>query len=189
MRQVESGEENAAGVNRVGTRVGRREQVFEVQRVFVLAFAGETHIAEEHRFLLAEEIDDAIAGYAKEPAGDVVDGHQQAVGFHEFVEDVLENVLGVAGIGDAPADEIEEPGAFLIHDLGDSLILICHRPEFTERCVHLPVETDERGRILYGGGCLTLRVAEVEGGYPSLELRAKPPLDGVGNAAALRGSG
>jgi hypothetical protein len=142
-RQLECGQEHAAGVERFRAGVGRRQQVFELQRVVVFVF--DARFAEEHRFLLAEEIDDAIAGHAKEPADDVVDGHQQAIRFHEFVEDVLQNVLGVARVGDAAADEVEEPGAFAIHDLGDSLILICHSPLFSQRCVHLLMKTDERG--------------------------------------------
>src|SRR5580704_914037 len=70
-RQLECGQEHAAGVERLRAGVGRRQQIFELQRLVVFVRVG--RVAEEHRFLLAEEIDDAIAGHAKEPAGDVVD--------------------------------------------------------------------------------------------------------------------
>jgi hypothetical protein len=49
----------------------------------------------------------------------VVDGHQQAVRFHEGVEDVLQDVFGVARIGDAAADEIPQPRPLPIDDVGE----------------------------------------------------------------------
>ena len=111
----------------------------------VVVIVRDYRIAEEQRLLFAEEIDNAITGDAEEPAGDVVDGHKQAVGFDEFGEDILEDIFGVEGIGNAPADEVEEPGTLSNHDLGDLLILIGHSPVFFQRSVHLWVKTDERG--------------------------------------------
>jgi hypothetical protein len=48
----------------------------------------------------------------------VIDRHQQAVRFDEGVEDVLQDVLGVARVGDAAADEIPQPRPLPIDDVG-----------------------------------------------------------------------
>ena len=57
----------------------------------------------------------------------MLDGHQQAIGFHQFVEDFLSDVLGVAGIGNAAADEVAQPRLLALDYLGDSLVLFqCH---------------------------------------------------------------
>ena len=77
--------------------------------------------------LPAEEIGDAIARHAKQPAGDMLDGHQQAVGFHQLVEYVLENVFGVARVGHPPANEVAQPRPAPLHHGGDSLVLFARR--------------------------------------------------------------
>ena len=64
-------------------------------------------IAEAFRPFFAEQIDDAIARHAKQPAGDVLDRHEQAIRFQQLVENVLQNVLGVARVGHAPPNEVE----------------------------------------------------------------------------------
>jgi len=48
----------------------------------------------------------------------VIDRHQQPVRFDEGVENVLEDVLGVARVGDAAADEIPQPRPLPIDDVG-----------------------------------------------------------------------
>jgi len=49
--------------------------------------------------------------------------HQQAIGFYQFVEHLLHDVLGVGGIGHTPADEIAQPGSFFRDDFGDLTVL------------------------------------------------------------------
>ena len=77
--------------------------------------------------LPSQEIGDAVARDTKEPAGDVFDRHQQAVGFHQLVEDLLQDVLRVGGVGHAPADEVAQAGSFFRDDLGDSTVLLGHQ--------------------------------------------------------------
>jgi hypothetical protein len=48
----------------------------------------------------------------------VIDRHQQAVRFDEGVEDVLQDVFGVARVGNAAADEIPQPRPFPVDDVG-----------------------------------------------------------------------
>jgi hypothetical protein len=70
---------------------------------------------------------DAIARHAKQPAGDVLDRHQQTVRFHERVEDILQNVLSVTRVGHAPANEVAQPGLFPPEHFGEPTIPIdCH---------------------------------------------------------------
>src|SRR5690349_14419313 len=89
-RDLQFIEQNVAGVERIRTGIGRGQQIFQVQQfVFFIRQGG---FAEALRLLLAEQVSDAVARYAEKPAGDVLDGHQQAVRLDQFVEDVLQNV-------------------------------------------------------------------------------------------------
>jgi len=54
----------------------------------------------------------------------LINRHQQAISFYQFVEDLLQDVLGVRRVGHPPADEIAQPGSFLRDDLGDLPILV-----------------------------------------------------------------
>jgi hypothetical protein len=63
------------------------------------AFAPNRCLAEGLWPLLAKKVNDAIACHAKKPVGDVLDRHQQAVSFHQFVEDLLHDVLCIEGLG------------------------------------------------------------------------------------------
>ena len=97
------------------------------QLQYRVAFARERRI-HAHAGLgghLAEEIGDAIARHAKRPARDVLGRHQQAVRFHQLVADVLQNVLGVAGVG-RPA----LTGPLLILAIGRRRRLYCVRRGF-----------------------------------------------------------
>jgi len=38
----------------------------------------------------------------------MVNGHQQAIRFHQFVEDVLHNVFHLSRIGHTPPDEVAQ---------------------------------------------------------------------------------
>ena len=65
-------------------------------------------------------------------------GFHEAIGFKEFVEDVLQDVLGFAGVGDVLSDEIAQPGLVSLQCLRDELILLDNRPT-TRDLVHLLV--------------------------------------------------
>jgi hypothetical protein len=67
-----------------------------------------------------------IACHTKKPVGDVLDRHQQADSFHQFVEDLLHDVLCIGGIGHTPPDEIAQQGLLFRDDLGDSTVLLGH---------------------------------------------------------------
>src|SRR5207253_3228079 len=89
--------------------IARRQKIFDVQQF--AAFILERRIA-EGRFpslALAEKIRDAVARDAKQPAGNVVNRHQQAIGLYQFVEDLLHDVLDIRRVGHTPADEIAQP--------------------------------------------------------------------------------
>ena len=59
----------------------------------------------------------------KQPAGDLIDRHQQAVRFHQLVEDVLQNVLSILAVGHAPANEVAQTRLFALEHFGDALVL------------------------------------------------------------------
>jgi hypothetical protein len=57
----------------------------------------------------------------------VINRHQQAIGFHQPVKNILQNVLSVSRISHAPADEVPQPGTFPLHHFGNPLVLFeCH---------------------------------------------------------------
>jgi hypothetical protein len=82
-------------------------KIFDLQQLAV--FVPDHCVAEGLRLLLAQKVRDAIARDAKKPAGHVIDRHQQPIGFYQFVEDLLQDVLDVRGVGHPPADEIAQP--------------------------------------------------------------------------------
>src|SRR5438270_10288364 len=73
-------------IERLRSSIGRRQQVFELQHFIVLVRNGA--VTEIVWLLLAEQVRDSITRDAKEPAGDVIDRHQQAVRFYQLIEDV-----------------------------------------------------------------------------------------------------
>ena len=102
---------------------------------------------EARRPLLPEEIRDAISGDLEQPAGDVLDRHQEAVCLDERRKDVLQDVLDVERIGDSPANEVVQPGSLPLDDFRDSPVLLAsHRLE--ARVVHLLMKTEWGARIL-----------------------------------------
>src|SRR5258707_2567423 len=115
-------EQYSADIERFWSGIRRWQKIFEPKQfaLFVLY----ARVAEALCLLLTEKVRDAIARHAKQPAGHVVDRHQQAVRFHQLVEDVLQNVLSVARIGHAPADKIAQPGSFCRDDFRDLPILV-----------------------------------------------------------------
>jgi len=71
-------------------------------------------------------------------------GHQQAIGFDQTVEDLLQNVLRITRIGHAPADEVQQARPLPLDHLGNALVLFeCDALDFHELCarrfVHLRV--------------------------------------------------
>ena len=95
-RFVQRIEEQIPCVSCLGTGVLRREKVFER----VAAVFGRPWIVERAGFLSAEEIDHPISGDAKKPCGYMLDRLHETVGLKQFVEDVLQDVLSFAGVGD-----------------------------------------------------------------------------------------
>jgi len=71
----------------------------------------------------------------------VFDRHQQAIRFHQFREDVLQNVFSIARIGHPPANEVAQAGLLLLDHVGDPLVLFeCHplgRPTYARCIPHL----------------------------------------------------
>ncbi len=64
-------------------------------------------------------------------------GISTAVRFHQRVEDVLQNVLSVARVGHAPANEVAQAGLLPPDHVGDPLVLFeCH-PLQARRAFHL----------------------------------------------------
>jgi hypothetical protein len=65
-------------------------------------------------------------------------GLHEAVGFKQFVEDVLKDVLGFAGVSDMLANKTAKSGPVSLQCLSDELILLDNRPG-TRDLVHLLV--------------------------------------------------
>jgi hypothetical protein len=64
------------------------------------------------------------------------DRHQQPIRLHQLVEDVLQNVLSVKRIGDAPPNEVAQPGLFPLDHIGDPVVVFeCH-PREARRILH-----------------------------------------------------
>jgi len=70
-----------------------------------------------------KEISDSVAGDPEQPGGDLFDWFHHPVRFHEFLEDVLEDVFGIAGTGHAPPNETPEPRPLSRNRFGDLLVL------------------------------------------------------------------
>src|SRR5689334_6173211 len=128
-------------VRRFWPRVRGRQKIFDAQQFPVLVRNG--RVTEVLRLLLAEKIRDAIPRHLKQPSRDVLDGHEQAIRFHQFVEDFLQQVLGIRVVGYAPADEIAQPCPLLRNDFGDSTILLGNESD-TRRLIHPLMKTDDR---------------------------------------------
>src|SRR5712692_10205730 len=86
---------HVAEVERFRPGIGRWQQIFDLQHLAI--FVHDRCVAERLWLFLAEKVRDAIARDAKKPAGHVLNRHQKAVGFYQFVEDLLHDVLGVGG--------------------------------------------------------------------------------------------
>ncbi len=52
------------------------------------------------------------------------------------IESVLQNVLGIARVRYATADEIAQPGSLLRKDCGDLTVLLGHCPGGVRRLIH-----------------------------------------------------
>src|SRR5580698_5780874 len=140
-RKLELLEQHAAGVKGFRSGVGRWQQVFQSQQLSFL-LSGDGGIRKALRFLPAEEISDAVARDTEKPAGYMLDWHQQAIRLYQFVEDLLQNVFGIARIRHPWTNEIVQPGLLPLDHLGDPLILFrAHlfeaQPSQARRAIHL----------------------------------------------------
>ena len=64
-------------------------------------------------------------------------GISRRFGFDQLVEDVLQNVFGVARVGHAPANEVAQPGLLPRDHVGDPLVLFACHPLQARRVLHL----------------------------------------------------
>jgi hypothetical protein len=109
----------------IAASIRRWQKIFDVQHL--AAFALNRCVAEGIWPLLAKKVNDAIACHEKKPAGDMLDRHQRTVSFHQFVEDLLHDVLCcIGGIGHTTPNEIARQGSLFRDDLGDSTVLLGH---------------------------------------------------------------
>jgi hypothetical protein len=71
----------------------------------------------------------------------VLDRHRQSIRFHQLVENVLQNVLSVARVGHAPANEVAQPGLLPLDHFGDPMVLFEYHllgyPNYARRVLHL----------------------------------------------------
>ncbi len=88
--------------------------------------AGDQPVARGLRLLLAEQVGDAIAGDAKQPGAYLLNGLDQARRLHQFVENFLEDVVGVARVGHPLANEATQAGALFLERRGDRTVLFGH---------------------------------------------------------------
>jgi hypothetical protein len=97
----------------------------------------DNEIAEALRPSPPEQIGDAVARDAEQPAGGMVDRHQQPVRFDQFGEDLLQDVLGIARVGHAPANEVPQARLLAADDTGDPIVLFSRHSHGVCRRLHL----------------------------------------------------
>ena len=88
---------------------------------------------------LAEEVRDAISRHPKQPGPDVLDRFHQPVRLHQFVEDLLQNVLDVALVSHPLANEVAQTTLLTPDRCGNSLLLLGRHPADTQRLLHVHV--------------------------------------------------
>ena len=98
--------QNAARIDSIGTGVRGGKQ-FVKQELF--AFLVELRRLRDARLtgLSAKQIRDAVARYPEQPRRHLLYRLHHPVGFDQFEEDILKNVLGVAFVGDTLCAEAE----------------------------------------------------------------------------------
>src|SRR5487761_2557810 len=112
--------------------VGRRKQFLNLQAVRILV--------ELFRAFLPEEIDDTVASHPVQPCAHLFDGLHQPVRLHQLGEDILQNILRVALIEDAVADELaqtpllepEDPGQPVVAESATQCVLHLLRKAYRE---------------------------------------------------------
>ncbi len=82
------------------------------------------------------KINDPVAGDAKHPCADLLNGLHQAVGFDEFIEDILKNVFRLRFIGDTLADEVAKTAALAANRFGEPLVLRSGHPVCIQCFIH-----------------------------------------------------
>src|SRR5260370_7933103 len=94
----------------------------------VSAFFDRFWVVERSSLLAAEEIDHPIPGHTKKPGSYMPYGLHETVGLKEFVEDVLKNIFGFAGVGYVLANKTAKPRLVSLQCFGDELVLLDNRP-------------------------------------------------------------
>ena len=115
-----------------GRVVGGGQQVGQQQALTIVAGLGRAESGfEAHGALAAVEVGDAVAGHPKQPGRGLLHGLEQPVAFHELGKYVLEQVFGLSFVGNAPPDELQQPGPLLPHGFGNVAVLLRgrHRDE------------------------------------------------------------
>src|SRR6202521_4202949 len=141
-------QQHRSGVGRLRSGIAGREQVLHCEEFSLLRYYW--IVRGRLGLPLAKQVCDSITRDAEQPRADLLDGLHQAVRFYEFVEDLLQDVFRVARVGDTSADKVAEPSLVPINRLRDPLVLIRHHPLFSQRLVHLLMETNERDKYFRG---------------------------------------
>ena len=90
-------------------------------------FVFDRQIRKSLRLLLPKKVRNPVARNPKQPACHIIDRLQQAIGFHQLKEDLLEKIFHVRLIGHPLADEIPQPWPFFRDHFGDPPVLLDHR--------------------------------------------------------------
>src|SRR5256885_2308344 len=91
------------------------------------------------RLVAAKPVDDAMARHPREPRARPLHGLHHAVGQHQLVQRLLQDILGLSRIGNPPADESQQAPALALHRGGDLAVLRGGGQTVGERGTHLPV--------------------------------------------------
>jgi hypothetical protein len=77
-------------------------------------------------FFLPEEVNDFVSGHPEQPRAGMFNWDHRAISLHQFVEDILQDVLRVPCVGDSFPDEIPKPALLSCKCFRDPLVLVGH---------------------------------------------------------------
>ena len=100
----------------------------------------------------AKKVGNAVPGYAEHPRRHLLNRLHHPVRFDQFVEDVLQNVFGIAGIRDTLADEFSQSGVVASDRIRDALVRLSHQPLPSQRLVHHSCRRRKRRNIFEKNG-------------------------------------
>ena len=112
------------------------QQVLQRSAVILLV-QQKWRVTERLRALLAEAVDDPVAGNPHQPGTGLLDWLHQTVRSHELVEHFLEDVFRLGGIQHPTANEVPQTTALAPHSGGDLSILFGCHGRVIQRHVHL----------------------------------------------------